>query len=222
MALTRVAVATQAYGATSTPTAFSIDTTGCNLLIVMVITDSSSTTISSINHNSDAMTLKERYEPFSASLNAYYRVAPDQGTFNVNVVLGGDDSGVIYAVSYSGADQVTPLGTAQSADAEAPFNTVGTTLSAATGDECLAWYTFNGEPTIGSFSAGETQIGSPIDSGPRCVLSRENGAASVGMSLGWSPDSTYNGNTWSVPVKAAAGSSVAPRAMAHNRRRRAA
>lgn len=206
MALDRV-VATLAFGATATPSALSINTTGRDFLLVVIVTDDAATTISSINHNGDALTLKQRFVPFSASVNSYFRVAPDQGTLNVNVTLSQEDSGVIYAIAYSGADQSTSLGTAQSAESVSPHNTVGTTLAAASGDECLALYIFNGEATIGSFASGETQIGSPIDSGPRVVLSQKAGAASVSMSLGWSPDSTYNGATWSVPVKVAAGGS---------------
>lgn len=140
----------------------------------------------------------------SRRLVVWALVAPDTGTNNVSIAWSdGNREPVCAAMSYTGVDQASPIGTVAEADG---FGTTGTVVtSSASGNMVADWLVNNGGITGWTVGAGQTQIQQEVSAsaGHNLATSYEAGGASVTMSWTWT-----GGVSWrhfAVPINASSG-----------------
>jgi hypothetical protein len=164
---------------------FSHTTSGLNKIIVVgVVTRNATTTIDSVTHNSNALSLISSQQGSNIRAALYYMVNPD-ASGNVVVSLSGSDNLIAIANSYTGVAQTSTLGTVQSDVQNATAgSTTSITLTSAVGEMCVDVFgNRNGDTP--SITGGQTARGT-VDSNNQIneAMSEESGAASVTMS--WS------------------------------------
>lgn len=158
-------------------------------------------TVSSITYNSVAMTLVPSSTATNGQYTAalYYLTDPTTGSNTISVTFTGsvfDFGGV--ALSVTGADQSTPLGTANTASGTS--TTPSVTITSASGELVLDTLIIahSGTLTVGG---SQTQRWNAITGGGfiKGGASTEDGAASVTMS--WSNSTSQDWAITGVPIK---------------------
>lgn len=184
---------------------FSHTTAGADkILVVGIHVRSATVTINAVTHNGNALALVpgSNVVANSQTLALYYMVAPD-ASGNVVVTLSGGTNVIAIANSYTGVDQSTPLGTAQTAN-QLSGTTISITLSSASDEMGIDIFgNRNGDTPV--ITGGQTLRGT-VDSGSQinAAASEEVGAASTVMS--WSIPTSGIGRLQSgVPLKGAGG-----------------
>lgn len=193
-------------GSGAGPFSFSHTTSGADrLLLVLTMVVDTIDTVSSVTYNSVGLTAI----PSFATANGLYRVAghylvaPATGanTVSVSVTGGVNDFGAM-AISFTGAHQTVPLGTAANATGSSTTPSVNVSSAADEIVVDMLNIVHSGALTVG---AGQTQRVSDI--GPngfaKYAGSTEPGSATTTMS--WShPSSSQTWAIGAVPVKPAA------------------
>lgn len=154
------------------------------ILVVGVHVRSATVTISSVTHNGNALTLvpASNVVANAQTLALYYMVAPDVSG-NVVVTLSSGTNVIAIANSYTGVDQSTPLGTAQT-DSKLSGSTTSITLSSASDEMCVDIFG-NRNADTPAITGGQTARGTVNSNNQiNASASEEVGSASTVMS--WS------------------------------------
>lgn len=184
------------------------------LLMVGISTEYGGVTPSGVTYNGVAMTQVGsaviNTDSFAnAQLHVYRLIAPASGANNIVASFSGPpgDRGVV-GVSFTGVDQTTPLGTAQTGTQNNTSSPSKDCTSGATGDLIVDFQAAHSD--LGSATAGSGQTSRAQALGGRDVIcSTEAGAASVTMS--WSVGSSRWFAQMVIPIKAAGGAAWTPR-----------
>jgi hypothetical protein len=167
------------------------------LLLVGVSTQYA--TSSSVTYNGVALTLVGRQQGGSAANDGYVEIwsliAPPAGTAHVVVTVPDGDAIVAGAVSFTGADQATPLSAFVSANGQS--TTPGVNVSSASGERVFAALMWNHDWAPVTTGAGQTELWNRTKasigfSDVTGAGSTAPGAASVAMS--W----TTQDDSWAV------------------------
>lgn len=206
-----------ADGGGGTSLTFSHTCTGSELLLIVgvAVISGSASDVTSVTYNGVAMTAIPSWNQVSGGgscrSKGYYLIAPATGAHNVvitvspavNIIAAG-------ATSFTGADQTTPLGTANTATADNATATVD--IASATGEiviDCVA--TLRSTITVGASQTSrweQENIFSTFSGGG----STEPGATTVTMS--WTLGASGDSDSWAiggVSVKPSAGGGATAR-----------
>lgn len=210
-----------------------VDCTGGNCLLVFTgWRRNNSQDLSTVTYNGVSMTsvYNDTATLTGGGFSCHRLVAPASGSNNVVATYTPNDlnSAAILAVVLSGVDQTTPISASGVAAHSGGASTVTVDIASAAGKLVIGCGVFRGgtdtTPTIG---AGQTNIDTEagFDAGSdeiALACSSEPGAGTVTFSYTYTPTATYDAAIGAVSLNAATASGIAPRAQAHNRRRRAA
>jgi hypothetical protein len=206
-AVTFDAATTGTVGHTVSTITFSHTTTGANrLLIVGVAFDTATPTVTSVTYAAVGMTQVFAQTVGSSGTVAMYRlVAPATGANNVVITLSA--SSVFLqggAVSFTGVDQTTPLGTPTSTSTFADPGTVD--IASATGEVVIdaLWSTCCATNTVGAGQTSRVNFNDVTTSGQSLCMSTEPGATTVTMSWSGSTANAIGG----VSIKPSAGATL--------------
>ena len=202
---------------------FSHTCTGSDLLLLIAVhcLQLSGQTVSSITYNSVAATLVATADQGNRYTELWRLAAPATGSNTLAATFSASMNNVgVRAISFTGVDQTTPLGSAVTATGNS--TTPSVIVPAATDDLVFDCLTIEHAGTL-SVGAGQTSRYNAIVAGGgfnKAAGSTEPGAASVTMS--WSDTA---GGPWAmigVPIKpvAASGGGGVPRFMFAYRQRR--
>lgn len=182
---------------------------GSNLILIVgvAVRSASPNTAQGVTYNGTALTqVGSSIFSAHANISMWYLVNPDVGTFSVSVDLTANRSAVGGAMTFSGVDQSTPLGTEVTATG-APGDTLSTDVSSAAGELVLDVVCQRDGGTLGDATegAGQTKQVDAVHSGTsmRLLASTEDGAATVTMSWTFTLDPEFS--QIAVPLKPAAG-----------------
>lgn len=183
------------------------------LLVAVAPLVSANANPTGVTYNGVNMTLVDEVAySLSVGVSLWRLVAPAAGSNNVVITFGNTDQyHVSAAVSFSGVDQTTPLGTpttATSTGTTAP----SVTVSGATGDlivDCHGIFQASGTATTVTVGASQTSRVEGTLSGVtarRLCMSTEDGAASVVMD--WSLSQSCRTRSVGVAIQPAGGGST--------------
>ena len=157
------------------------------MLVGVSINEASNENVTSITYNGDSLTPVGIREDGDAVVEIWSLVAPDVGTYNVNVTLSGTTDGNTAGVTtFTGVDQTTPLGAFASGSGVGGSGSA--TVNSAGGELVFATIAVD-DATDYDLVPGGTQterwdlIGGPDINGGGMT---ESGAASVVMDWTWS------------------------------------
>jgi hypothetical protein len=191
-AIDAISTATVSSGQSSRT--FSHTTSGTDRLIIVGISFNNDDlqTVSSVTYAGQALTkIGQAVQSDDARVELWYRVAPTTGTNNVVVTFsaGLNDGGVIGAMTFTGVNQSTPLGTFASATGDSTSASVN--VSSATGELVLGVISVEGEDadtvTFGPLQAEHWNITSTPGDDTIAAGDTEAGASTVTISWSISP-----------------------------------
>lgn len=213
-------------GTNNTATAAAVNGNVTNPCVIAVVTyrNNASQTITGVTHDGNAMTqIGSTVSSGGGSVGMFYRVGTTT-TGNVVATLSANTLGIhCMALVFSGVNQAGPIGTAATSNAggtDVELTSTAAVSSAADG-MCVDGLFCRAAATAITANGGQTEQEAESTAGS--IFGRasyEAGAASVTMGWTWTGATRYGHIV--APLVAAGGSSVAPRAQAHYRRRRAA
>jgi hypothetical protein len=213
LAVDAVSSGTRAFAANATTLTFAHTVSGSDRVLLVAVqwySTQAVRSVSSVTYNGTAMTLVSSSQIDNGAnrfLALYYLIAPSTGTNNVVITLSGtDDLFFGGSVSFTGADQTSPLGTAVTNSGSS--TTPSVTLSSAAGEIALGACQFECHSGAGAFSTGDTEAWEILDGTSNgSAGAYQNGAASV--TVDWSGDDsgaqTRLWRTSGVPVKPVSG-----------------
>src|SRR5438876_1071828 len=170
---------------------------GANRLLIVGVTDDNNRGVPSVTYNAVAMTAIGSKSNGNLLVSMFRTVNPPSGTFAVKVTWGGGNNvGEVGAISFTGVDQTTPLGTFVTASASTTTPTVNVTSAAGE----LVVDTVGATGGTLTVEASQTQRWN-LTQTVRGGGSTEAGAATVTMS--WSLGTSNSWATIAVPVKPA-------------------
>jgi hypothetical protein len=207
MAIAYDAVSGAANANVTTTNTWAHTCTGANGLLIVVAGNFGSTAISGVTYGGDALTYLYKVDYAGTCRHeVWYKVAPKTGANNIVITYGATQSGSYPsagAVSFTGVNQSTPLGTSKTASG------VGTTpavsgISSATGELVIDSICLDSTVTA-TPTAGQTQTVANGNYGNNKVYSSyKDGAASVDMS--WTRSTTGYWTAGGVSIKPAVAS----------------
>src|SRR5881296_515947 len=170
---------------------------GANRLLIVGVTDDNNRGVPSATYNAVAMTAIGSKSNGNLLVSMFRMVNPPSGTFAVKVTWGGGNNvGEVGAISFTGVDQTTPLGTFVTASASTTTPTVNVTSAAGELVVDTVGAT-GGTLTVDASQAQRWNLTQTVRGGG----STEAGAATVTMS--WSLGTSNAWATIAVPVKPA-------------------
>lgn len=180
---------------------------GTNRLLIVSVSIGGTQTVSGITYSGVALTLVSGGTATNGSshVEKWYLIGPATGANDVVVTFSTSANAVSGAISYSGASQTTPLGTAASATGGTTVATVD--VSSATSEiveDAMCAFDALGAPTA-TVGASQTErwnaSAGPTGGDTRGCGSTETGAATTTMS--WTLSAVTPWAIVAVPVKAA-------------------
>src|SRR5437899_4287912 len=170
---------------------------GATRLLIVGVTDDNNRGVPSVTYNAVAMTAIGSKSNGNLLVSMFRMVNPPSGTFAVKVTWGGGNNvGEVGAISFTGVDQTTPLGTFVTASASTTTPTVNVTSAAGELVVDTVGAT-GGTLTVDASQAQRWNLTQTVRGGG----STEAGAATVTMS--WSLGTSNAWATIAVPVKPA-------------------
>ena len=157
------------------------------MLVGVSINETSSESVSSITYNGESLTFVGSSETGDARVEIWQLVAPDLGTYDVDIVFSGSTDGNTAGVmTFTGVDQSDPLSTFASGNGSSESSGL-VKISSAT-DELVYGVIAIDDATDYDVSvgAGQTEDWDLHNSDVNGGGSTEAGAATVGMTWSWS------------------------------------
>lgn len=185
--------------------------TGANLVLLVVVALRSDTaTGTTITYNSVALTLVRRLQQGTrgVTLEVWRLIAPATGANTVSVAASANVVTAAAAISYTGVDQTTPVGTEVTNDAASGNPSISSWNGGNANDVAFACATtgLNGAGSTLNVSGAQTQRANK-EQDNASVYIRLNCADQTGGASVTSSWTSSDGNAWEaigVPVKAAA------------------
>jgi len=166
-------------------------TTDGLLVVLCAVNTSGATVISGINWDQagtpTALTQHVTFDPtVSTRLDIWYLKLPSTGTKTIRVTTSIAQLTACHAITYTGVNQTTPLGTAVTHDVTPAATASTVDVTSAVGNFVIGVAGWTVAPTTETPGAGQTEIGTGNEqSGLEERVSEEAGAATTTHSWTW-------------------------------------
>src|SRR3990167_8840384 len=200
------------FNVTSKTFAHTVGAAGANRLLLVVVNhyNVAGDYVSGVTYAGSALTLYGQIKNLTSDMaERWGLVAPAPGAYNVVITFAGTgQQGECAALSFTGVDQSTPLGSGTTGTG---FSTApSVTVTCATGDwavDTLAWYKGGGATATMTADSGRTQRHNSGGGDEGCATS-EDQSTSTSEAMNWTLSVTAEWAMVSGPIKPAAGGTI--------------
>ena len=170
------------------------------MMVGVTINHNGSNSVQSVQWNNTDLTFFDIVESGDARVELWYMVAPETGTFDVDVVFNGTPDGTTVGVTtFNGVDQSTPLGTFGSNTGNSSAGSAN--ISSAAGELVYAAIAVDDGSDRNLDTGGQNELFETFGAQINGSAITEAGAASVPVSWTWSgPDTWVVGGVSIIPA----------------------